>query len=184
MLWIYVRRDLFCVNHLLLCNFWGCINCAYVKPRLITIYWQPVKFGFWQQCRRRQIKLENMSKGLWQCFWKTYLMDDPLTKYFKYPQGIINTIFLFVHLLFLPQPTLSAHWNCHLLSSLWFTVTTDLSLQNCYLNNGFFLLLLLLLCLHNSLFLLKHRTLHLSLFSSNLCLWRSLLQIFSLILSS
>lgn len=62
-------------------------------PWLITVYWQPVKFGLWQQCRRRQIKLQNMSKGLWQCFWETYLMDGPLTKYFKYPQGIINTIF-------------------------------------------------------------------------------------------
>lgn len=76
-------------------------------PWLITIYWQPVKFGLWQQCRRRQIKLENMSKGLWQCFWKTYLMDDPLTKYLKYPQGIRNTIFIYSSALFATAGTVS-----------------------------------------------------------------------------
>lgn len=97
MLWIYVRKDLFCVNHLVFCNFWGWINHAYVKPGSLTM----IDHNLLTSCKiwplttvqKREIKLENMSKGSWQCFWKTYLMDGPLAKYFEYPQGIINTIF-------------------------------------------------------------------------------------------
>lgn len=58
-------------------------------------------------------------------------------------EGLLHTSCTLYSYLYIPaswhlpffslQQTLSAHWSCQLLPGLWFTVTTDRSLPNCYL---------------------------------------------------